>query len=58
MSNDLKCPYCGYEHEVNDIYIPGKLYGEECQKCSQIYIVSVGYDPIYTVMKPPYQERG
>jgi hypothetical protein len=45
--NDLKCPYCGFCQEANDIREPDMTHEVECESCGKVYGVTVDYIPSY-----------
>jgi hypothetical protein len=53
VKNDLQCPYCGADQEVNHDdgagYDENKLHEQDCRECGKTYVfetlISVDYTP-------------
>ena len=52
MTEELECPYCGYETEVpEECYEQDKLHEAQCDGCEKYFTFNVGFHPCYTEYK-------
>lgn len=50
--DDIKCPYCGYEHSDSwDFDVTDKEEEIECHQCEKDFVVSAEYSVTYTSSK-------